>query len=235
VADDDTPGLTDGQDVQYRVTAVGANTAQSAVAVTHPLPPFMPDLLRPAAGADGVDVRPVYAVHLPARVADATGVVTTLSVEDDLLGASTLWSQTLQVRTVNGQAGQAAGTPDHQVLVLGSGGYAAAYSDLFPAGNVPGVTYDSVSEVLSVTHGFAGSGAALQPNRRVRWTLGRTLAFRVLDPSVPPGALNPVVAYSVFRDPSGSDALTCPARPVLPSGTCLEAGPSAEFTTGSAQ
>jgi len=235
---DTSAGLNAGQDYFYRVTAVGGNRADSDVGAqpsTHVLPVFQPALLSPAAGADGTDLRPAYILFSPAEQIGGTGAIEQLSVQDDLLGSGTPWTATVQTRTVLGQAGQAAGQSDHQVLLLQGGRYVQVYSDLTPAGNAGGVAYDPASQRLSLTHDFDGSGAALQPARRYRYTLGRSAAFRVQDPSRPPGATNPVVAYSVASDPAQGGPASCPAQPLVPGGPCIEGGPSLEFTTGGGQ
>lgn len=235
---DTSAGLSAGHDYFYKVTAVGQNRADSDVGAqptTHVLPVFQPALVSPATGADGLPLNPVYTLASPAEQIGATGAIQQLSVQDDLLGSSTPWTATVQTRTVLGQANQAAGQADHQVLLLQGGRYVQVYSDLTPAGNVSGVAYDAASQRLSLTHNFDGSGQTLQPARRYRYTLGRSAAFRVQDPSRPPGATNPVVAYSVASDPAQSGPASCPAQPLVPGGPCLEGGPSLEFTTGGGQ
>ena len=187
---------------------------------------------------------PLYTLHAPLESIGATGVLAQLGVQDDLLGNSVPWSVDVQLRRVLGQAGQAAGQPDFQVLVARGGGYDLAYSSLNPAGNLSGVGYDPQAEQLSLTHNFDHAGTVLQPARRYRLTLGRSAAFRLQDPARPPGAANPVVAYSVYSDPVAGGPLACPAAPLVSAqigtgqigtaGPCLEGGPSLEFTTGAA-
>ena len=194
---------------------------------------------------------PVYVLHAPLEGIGASGVLAQLGVQDDLLGNSVPWSVDVQLRRVLGQANQAAGQPDIQVLFARGGGFALAYSSLNPAGNLSGVGHDPQTEQLSLTHNFDNAGTGLQPARRYRLTLGRSAAFRLEDPARPPGAANPVVAYSVYSDPVASGPLACPAAPLVPAqigtgqigvgqsgvgqigtaGPCLNVGPSLEFTT----
>ncbi|WP_310583298.1 carboxypeptidase-like regulatory domain-containing protein [Deinococcus sp.] len=251
---DSSDSLRAGQDYVYRVTAVGQNRVDSLTAtqpggarpVTHPLPLFRPSLTSPAAGQTGLPLAPVYVLHAPLEGIGASGVLAQLGVQDDLLGNSVPWSVDVQLRRVLGQTGQAAGQPDHQVLFARGGGSALAYSSLNPAGNLSGVSYDPQDEQLSLTHNFDNAGTGLQPARRYRMTLGRGAAFRLEDPARPPGAANPVVAYSVYSDPVASGPLACPAAPLVPAqigsdqtgigqigtaGPCLNGGPSLEFTT----
>ncbi|WP_424952081.1 hypothetical protein [Deinococcus sp.] len=233
---DTSASLQMGQDYFYRVAAVGRTRAESALGTqpsTHTLPVFVPALVSPAANQSGLPLVPVYLLFAPTRQLGATGAIQTLSVHDDLLSNTTPWTATLQSRTVLGQAGQPADQPDHQVLLLTGGRYVQVYSDLTLAGetNLSGVTFDAQTERLALSHNFDGSGSALQPARRYRYTLGRSAAFRVQDPTRPPGAANPVVAYSVSSDPTGSGSQECPAQPLLPGGPCLEGAPSLEFTT----
>lgn len=251
---DSSDSLRAGQDYVYRVTAVGQNRVDSLMAtqpggarpVTHPLPLFRPSLTSPAAGQTGLPLAPVYVLHAPLEGIGASGVLAQLGVQDDLLGNSVPWSVDVQLRRVLGQTGQAAGQPDHQVLFARGGGSALAYSSLNPAGNLSGVSYDPQDEQLSLTHNFDNAGTGLQPARRYRMTLGRGAAFRLEDPARPPGAANPVVAYSVYSDPVASGPLACPAAPLVPAqigsdqtgigqigtaGPCLNGGPSLEFTT----
>ena len=251
---DSSDSLRAGQDYVYRVTAMGQNRVDSLMAtqpggarpVTHPLPLFRPSLTSPAAGQTGLPLAPVYVLHAPLEGIGASGVLAQLGVQDDLLGNSVPWSVDVQLRRVLGQTGQAAGQPDHQVLFARGGGSALAYSSLNPAGNLSGVSYDPQDEQLSLTHNFDNAGTGLQPARRYRMTLGRGAAFRLEDPARPPGAANPVVAYSVYSDPVASGPLACPAAPLVPAqigsdqvgigqigtaGPCLNGGPSLEFTT----
>ena len=251
---DSSDSLRAGQDYVYRVTAVGQNRVDSLTAtqpggarpVTHPLPLFRPSLTSPAAGQTGLPLAPVYVLHAPLEGIGASGVLAQLGVQDDLLGNSVPWSVDVQLRRVLGQTGQAADQPDHQVLFARGGGSALAYSSLNPAGNLSGVSYDPQDEQLSLTHNFDNAGTGLQPARRYRMTLGRGAAFRLEDPARPPGAANPVVAYSVYSDPVASGPLACPAAPLVPAqigsdqvgigqigtaGPCLNGGPSLEFTT----
>ena len=259
---DSSASLRAGQDYVYRVTAVGQNRVDSLTAtqpggarpVTHPLPLFRPGLTSPAADQSGLPLAPVYTLHAPLESIGASGVLAQLGVQDDLLGNSVPWSVDVQLRRVLGQAGQAAGQPDIQVLVARGGSYDLAYSSLNPAGNLRGVGYDPQTEYLSLTHNFDASGTPLQPARRYHLTLGRSAAFRLQDPARPPGAANPVVAYSVYSDPVVSGPAACPAAPLVPAqigfsqigsgqtgigqigttGPCLNGGPSLEFTTGAA-
>ena len=254
---DASAGLRAGQDYVYRVTAVGQNRVDSLTGtqpggtrpVTRPLPVFRPALVTPAGGAAGLPLAPAYTLHTPLESIGASGVLAQLGVQDDLLGNSVPWSADVQLRRVLGQTGQPVGQPDLQVLVARGGGYDLAYSSLNPAGNLSGVGYDPRAEQLSLTHNFDNAGTGLQPARRYRLTLGRSAAFRLQDPARPPGASNPVVAYSVFSDPVASGPAACPAAPLVPAqigtgqigtgqigtgGPCIEGGPSLEFTTGAA-
>ena len=247
---DTSASLRAGQDYLYRVTAVGQNRADSpaetqpggAPASTHPLPVFRPALVAPVGGEAGLPLAPVYTLHAPLESIGASGVLAQLGVQDDLLGNSVPWSVNVQLRRVLGQAAQPAGQPDIQVLVARGGGFDPAYSSLNPAGNLSGVGYDPQTERLSLKHNFDAAGTALQPARRYRLTLGRGAAFRLQDPARPPGAANPVVAYSVYSDPVASGPAACPAAPLVPvqigtfstgqlGGPCIEGGPSLEFTT----
>ncbi len=250
---DSSASLRAGQDYIYRVTAVGQNRADSqtgtqtgGAASTHPLPLFRPGLISPAAGQSGLPLAPLYTLHAPLESIGASGVLAQLGVQDDLLGNSVPWSADVQLRRVLGQTAQPTGQPDLQVLVARGGGYDLVYSSLNPAGNLSGVGYDPQAEQLSLTHNFNNAGTVLQPARRYRLTLGRSAAFRLQDPARPPGAANPVVAYSVYSDPVAGGPLACPAAPLVPAqirtgqigagqigtgGPCLEGGPSLEFTT----
>jgi hypothetical protein len=235
---DTSAGLQTGQDTFYRVTAVGADRADSALPgqpSTHPLPLFQPTMLSPTSGQSGVPTLPSYSLRAPLRALGASGAVLGLSVHDDLLGSGTPWQVGVLLRQVYGQTGQADGQADAQVLLSRGGRYEPVFSSLTPANDLAGVTYDAQAEQLTLKHNFDASGQALQPARRFRLSLDRAAALRLQDPGRPPGALNPVVAYSVFIDPTGSGAQDCPAQPLIPGGPCLDAGTSLEFTTGAGQ
>lgn len=232
---DTSPALTVGSDYHYRVTSVGQNRAESAAGPlpsTHTLPLIRPSLISPVAGQDSAALTPEYTVQSNEEVSGASGSSFELNVRDDLLGNTVPWAVSLQLRHVRGQAGQTPEQTDDQLVLLRGGRSEVVYSSLNPALGRGGVRYDASTGQVSLTHNFDGSGSVLQPARRYRWTLGRAAAFRIQNPARPLGALNPVVAYSVSSDPTGSGAQDCPALPLLPAGPCLDGGPSLEFTTG---
>jgi hypothetical protein len=235
---DTSAGLQIGQDTFYRVTAVGADQAESALPSqpsTHPLPVFAPTVMSPTSGQSGLPTLPGYSVNAPLKALGASGAVVGLTVHDDLLGSSAPWQVGVLLRQVYGQTGQADGQTDAQVLLSRGGRYEPVFSSLNPASNLAGVNYDAQAELLTLRHNFGASGQTLQPARRYRLSLDRAAALRLQDPGRPQGALNQVVAYSVFSDPSGSGAQDCPARPLIPGGPCLDTGTSLEFTTGAGQ
>lgn len=201
---DNTATLQSDQDYYYKVVALGNNEAGSNPAPTHILPAFSPALLAPASEARNVELLPVYTLktNLPAS---ATGFFMDLWVTDWLSGYDNAYSS----GRLNFRRGlSAAGQSEFQGILNVSGTNKYVYrSSNAPADNF--IQYDSATDTLGIPHQYEFGPALfnsrttpLQAGRRYAWFLNKAYAYRLLDQNAPQSAANPIVAYSVYSDPT---------------------------------
>ncbi|WP_414657957.1 carboxypeptidase-like regulatory domain-containing protein [Deinococcus sp. VB343] len=205
---DSSATLQTDQDYFYRVVALGANEASSAAPTgpsTHTLPAFEPALLAPAQGARGVDLLPVYTLktNLPAS---ATGFYMDLWVTDWLTGYSNAYSS----GRLNFRRGLAPdGSTEFQGILNVSGTNKFVYRSSNPA-QANFISYDAASDTLGIPHQyefgpelFNSKATPLQAARRYAWFLNKAYAYRLQDPTKTQNSTtNPIVAYSVYSDPT---------------------------------